>query len=58
VEARKESENVAISAEICMGFVEERTGLLQDRERGSSDFGFKRMDSDNQQETRFCQQLE
>ena len=51
MEARKDSKRVAISAEICMGYVEDRTGLLQDRERGSSDFGFKRMDSDKQQDS-------
>ena len=43
MEARKESENVAISAEICMGYVEDRTGVLQEGEGGSSGLCFKRM---------------
>ena len=39
MEARKDSKKVAISAEICLSFVEDRTGLLQEGERGSSGFG-------------------
>lgn len=51
MEARKDSKKVAISEEICLSFVEDRTGLLQEGERGSSGFGFKRMDSDKQQDS-------
>ena len=51
MEARKDSKKVAISAEICLSFFEERTGLLQEGERGSSGFGFKRTDSDKQQDS-------
>ena len=58
MEARKDSKRVAISAEICMGYFEDRTGVLQEGEGGSSGLCFKRMDSDKQQETRFFQQLE
>ena len=58
MEARKDSKRVAISAEICMGYFKDRTGILQEGEGGSSGFCFKRMDSDKQQETRFFQQLE
>ena len=50
MEARKDSKRVAISAEICMGYFEDRTGVLQEGEGGSSGFCFKRMDSDKQQE--------
>ena len=43
MEARKDSKRVAISAEICMGYVEDRTGVLQEGEGGSSGLCFKRM---------------